>query len=138
MWQICRRIPSRLEILGEVMYWQNALVLILLSAPLTWVMNTVWLLPIAASALWVYTASRDRTPDARRGLALILCAMGLLMAWAPDSMILSLLTGTRLAQAKYLISEALVVVSLILMIETGLNRAIDRHGQANAPAFPQP
>lgn len=138
MWQICRRIPSRLEILEEAMYWQNALVLILLSAPLTWVMNTVWLLPIAASALCAYTASRDRTPDARRGLALILCALGLLTAWVPDSIVLSLLMGTGLAQAKYLISEALVVLSLVLMIETGLNRAINRHGQADAPAFPQP
>ncbi|WP_376788664.1 glycosyltransferase family 87 protein [Thermoflexus sp.] len=136
-WQICRRLPSRLEILGEGMYWQNALVLILLSAPLTWVMNTVWLLPIAASILCAYAASRDRTSDAGRDLALILGALGLLMAWAPD-FIPSLLMGTQLAQAKYLISEALVVVSLILMIETGLNRTIDCHGQANAPAFPQP
>ncbi|MGB9872983.1 MAG: glycosyltransferase family 87 protein [Anaerolineae bacterium] len=122
-WQIYRRIPQRLETSGEVVYWQSTLVLVLLSAPLTWVMNTVWLLPVAVSALWWYTTSRNRTPSRGRNLILILCALGLLMAWAPDHIILSLLRPIRLVNAKYLISETLVVVSLLLMLETGLKSA---------------
>lgn len=50
-WQNFCCASQELDNFGEVVYWQSVWVIILLSAPLTWAMNTVWLLPLAVTFL---------------------------------------------------------------------------------------
>lgn len=108
--QIYRCIPMNLETFREVAYWQGISVIVLLSAPLTWVMNTVWLLPVAITLLHL-----KEMLSGRGWLALILGTLGLVIAWVPDCIILPFLTITRLVNAKYLLSETLVFGSLFLI-----------------------
>lgn len=119
IWQIYRRIPQKLDVFTEVIYWQSAWVIILLSAPLTWVMNTVWLLPIAGSLLCGFIM-RSKSSSKIRDFALVICTIGLFIAWIPDCILFTFLGPTRLINAKYLFSEILVLVSLLLLIEASV------------------
>jgi hypothetical protein len=64
----------------ELIYWQSVIVVILLCAPVSWVMGTVWLLPIAAIVLGECGRFRGRAHLA----ATVVCAAGLLLAGLPD------------------------------------------------------
>lgn len=119
IWQIYRRIPQKLDVFTEVIYWQSAWMIILLSAPLTWVMNTVWLLPIAGSLLCGFIM-RSKSSSKIRDSALLICTVGLFIAWIPDYVLFIFLGPTRLINAKYLLSEILVLVSLLLLIEANV------------------
>ena len=63
----------------EFLYWQLVLVVVLLSAPLTWVMNTVWLVTLLPFAVNGLSMSE---PSYRRA-ALIMILLGLFAAALP-------------------------------------------------------
>jgi len=65
---------------GNLIYWQSALVVVLLCAPVTWAMGVVWLLPVGAIVL------REMKTRAGRlhALSLGACVAGLTVAAVPD------------------------------------------------------
>jgi hypothetical protein len=94
----------------EFVYWQIALVLILLCAPVSWAMSTVWLLPAAAILLREDAGWRDPY----RGAALVVCSLGLIFAALPDRISawpLGLL-GSGAPNQKYIVAELLVLAGL--------------------------
>jgi hypothetical protein len=92
--------------LAEFAYWNVVLILILLCAPLTWSMGTVWLLPTAVVALKGLRGSRRRNEI----LPLVLCAAGLAVAGLGDSVLTVL---SSLATSKYVVAELLCLVGLL-------------------------
>jgi hypothetical protein len=114
-----RRAPS-VRSLGprdEFLYWQFALVVILLSAPLTWVMNTSWLvtlLPFAVSGL-----SGPQSMSNRPGLGFALVLLGLVAAAIPDHLSFQLLFPFSrferfLGDYKYVLAEVAIAAGLVL------------------------
>jgi hypothetical protein len=64
----------------ELIYWQTVLVVVLLCAPVTWAMGTVWLLPVAIIGL----SELPRVNSLATAAPLLACAAGLLIAGFPD------------------------------------------------------
>jgi hypothetical protein len=100
--------------LAEFAYWNMAFVAVLLTGPLTWVMNVVWLLPTAAVLLGAYgTLARPA-----QAVPFALCALGLAWAALPDPLAFPLLlapgTHWRPLQDpwKYVVAEGAVLVGL--------------------------
>lgn len=92
--------------LTEFAYWNVVLILILLCAPLTWSMGTVWLLPTAVVVLQGFRGSRRRSEI----LPLVLCAAGLVVAGVGDPILAAL---PSLAKSKYVVAELLCLVGLL-------------------------
>jgi hypothetical protein len=97
----------------DFLYWQLGLVIVLLSAPLTWVMNAIWLLtlvPLTAREL-------ARRQPWHRSLAPVLVALGLVVAALPDHVTFSLLLPARYigeaAWQKYVIAQLAVALGLM-------------------------
>lgn len=111
-WQMRHaRTREGLSPLQELTYWQIVLVVILLCGPLTWAMNTVWLLPAGLILREAY-ASLARTGEA---IALLACALGLILAALPDSHGFPLLApyGAGLLNLKYVVAEVLLFAGLL-------------------------
>ncbi|MBN1250308.1 MAG: DUF2029 domain-containing protein [Anaerolineae bacterium] len=103
------------------LYWQLALVIVLLSAPLTWVMNTIWLLALVPLAIRWGIARRAGAPEPwPRRLGWVLVAFGLVIAMVPDHLAFSLLipagAAGEAAQQKYVIAELAVALGLVLCL----------------------
>lgn len=101
----------------EFLYWQLALVVVLLAAPLTWVMNTVWLLalvPVTLSGL----ADHQRSWTIQLGLALV--ALGLTLAAVPDHQAFPLLFPggfpAEVAANKYVLAQGSIATGLALQL----------------------
>jgi hypothetical protein len=100
----------------EFLYWQLVLVIIMLSAPLTWVMNTVWLLtllPFSISGLFAPHLLVKR-------ISLVMVSVGLLIAALADHfafpMLLPSAMLTSLRHDKYVLAELLAAAGLILWL----------------------
>ncbi len=95
----------------ELVYWQAVLVIVLLCAPVTWAMGTVWLLPIAA----IVVHELPRLTDRRHVLSVLACALGLLVAGVPDAVGRAVLQplGERAIDAKYIVAELLCLAGLL-------------------------
>ncbi len=65
----------------EFIYWQVPLLIILLVSPLTWVMNTVWLLPFSVITI----SELGSTLRLKRILSIGLIAFGLIFAMIPEN-----------------------------------------------------
>ena len=104
---------------AELAYWQLAWLAVLVCGPLTWAMNLVWLLPAGL----LLPAALGAAGEARGGPALVVYAMGLLVATLPDHHAFPLLSpfGGRWLDHQYLIAELLLLVSLAWIVrERGL------------------
>jgi hypothetical protein len=79
-WEIATRFSWRPDSRNEFVYWLLILVIVLLSGPMTWVMNAVWLIPLPVFVLaeWKTSGSRARAA----GLAVL--SAGLLWMALPD------------------------------------------------------
>jgi hypothetical protein len=103
--------PQGAGVAEEFIYWQIVFVMILLCGPLTWVMNTVWLLVPSVILVRQYFLLKNKTE------ALILClgALGLLGAALPDYFGFGMLVayGGPYIGYKYIISEILIFASLL-------------------------
>jgi hypothetical protein len=101
---------------SEFGYWLMILIIILLCAPLTWVMNTIWLLPAVILFLYRYLELRSTTERGRARHVLLLClgTTGLLIAMIPDQKGFQMLWPTvgQWADHKYVVAECLVVTGL--------------------------
>jgi len=100
----------------EFVYWQLVLVIIIMSAPLTWVMNTVWLLTLLPFTIGGLFASH---PLAKR-ISLVLISVGLLVAAVADHYAFPLLLPPAvlgsIGRDKYVLVELLVAAGLVLWL----------------------
>jgi len=97
--------------IGELIYWELALTMIVLCGPVTWAMTVVWLLPI--SVILIHEAPRlRRTGEA---LALLICALGFLVAIGPDAYGSFMLSPfhREIFDQKYVIAELLCIIGLL-------------------------
>ena len=124
-WQFHLPGPLHLDARGEILYWQMVALIVLLAAPLTWVMNLVWLLPLIAVVL----AELAHPGDGRARLALILAAVALVVIALPDGMGALWMTPAlaNLIRDKYVAGEGLLLFSLLGYIPHVLGRT--RHEQ---------
>lgn len=110
-WQI--RLPGSLylDARGEMIYWQMVALVVLLAAPLTWVMNLVWLLP----SIVIVMAELSRSGADRGRLALVLAAVALAVIALPDGADSPWLTRSlvRLIDLKYVLGEGLLLLALM-------------------------
>lgn len=111
LWPACARLHD----------WAKADVL--LSGPLTWATNTVWLLPSSVVILERYRTMRLST----EGLWLAVAALGFLFVGAPDYQAFSALdgfgdAGNRVLEWKYVIGTALLLVGFAALIRIGRRR----------------
>jgi hypothetical protein len=93
-------------------YWQLVLLIILLAGPMTWIMNLIWLLPLALALL--AEVQRPLAPHQSRYLALALLAI--LITALPDiySFPLLLPVNPELLRWHYVFAELLLVAALLL------------------------
>jgi hypothetical protein len=110
-WRLRRPGPLQFNARGEFLYVQVVALIVLLAAPLTWVMNLVWLLPLIAVVL----AEWGRTEAGRARAALFLAAAALVLIALPDGVGTPWMAGTLgvLLLDKYVIGEGLLLVSLL-------------------------
>jgi Glycosyltransferase family 87 len=106
----------------ELAYWCAALVIVLLSAPLTWTMAVVWLLPAAV----LLTAGRWDRETAWWRTGACLCAAGLIHAGWPDATSFLWIFGVGSSgEATYVQAELLVLAGLTAML-VGRRDAVER------------
>jgi hypothetical protein len=117
---------------AELTYWQAALVIILLCAPLTWTMNTVWLLPVVV--IWMQQI-RGRRP-AHWGAAPVLCLLGLGLAGLPDQYAFPALGLWQydLFEYKYVVAELLVLWGLTRALSFRMPALLGRPASAGSPS----
>lgn len=101
----------------DFIYWQIVLIVILLAGPITWVMNTIWLLPITLIVVKEHSLLLDR----RRAVYSALAMIGLLGVALPDHFTFSLLFpyGEKLLWGKYVAAEVLLFISLLGLLTPG-------------------
>lgn len=121
--------------IAEFLYWAMALIVIMMTAPATWVMNLVWLLPLCV----VFAAETGRAmvePAARPHSAalLIVWFTGLALAAVPDRIIglwepsiayripdqMLYPWGWLWASRKYLVAQSLLLASIAPYVEATL------------------
>ncbi len=97
--------------LKELVYWQAVMVSVLLAGPLTWAMNTVWLLPAGVLVLAAWREIRE--PLTAVSLAVVM--LGLLLAAIPDHHAFPLLSpvGFPALNLKYVLAELLILAGLL-------------------------
>lgn len=95
----------------DFLYWQAVLIVILLSAPLTHVMNTVWMLPIFVAIAASYSNLNKATRKWGYGMMVV----GIVLIGMPDVLYFDLLAlfPVQWMNDKYLIGEALVLAGCL-------------------------
>ncbi len=97
-----------------MVYWQAAMVAVLLAGPLTWAMNAVWLLP---AGLVVLVGWREiRGPF--EGVALATVALGLILASIPDHHAFPRLSPVEFPalHQKYVLAELAALAGLMALL----------------------
>lgn len=116
IWQMFNRdIIINFSHVQEFMYWQIIMIVVLLSGPLTWVMNTVWLIPIILIILSIFPLLHN----IKQVLYLCLCTWGLIIVSLPDNINFLQLTpySNGLFAQKYVISEIILFISLLFLMK---------------------
>ncbi len=121
LWQrFCRFNERGREPASELLYWLLVLQIILLSAPQTWVMNLVWLLPLFV----VLAVELPRVRALVPALCMVVWLAGLALAGVPDAFLGTWgISGRHLypwgwewASQKYLVAQLLLLVSITLFL----------------------
>jgi len=111
VWQLRQPGALRLDARGEFLYWQVVALIVLLCAPLTWVMNLVWLLPLVVVVLTGLAgpASGPAKP------ALIVAAVALVVIALPsDNRVAGMAPLlVALVRDKYVVGQLLLLFSLL-------------------------
>ena len=100
--------------LQEVIYWQLDLIIVLLAAPLTWVMSTVWLIPVAILIIRIYPL----VTTVPVSIALYICALGLFIIGMPDNSQFEAVVSyaNQVMKGKYIIGEIFIMISLAFIL----------------------
>lgn len=131
VWQVrFQQKNSHVEPMKEFAYWQIVLIVILLISPMTWVMNTIWLMPAIVIFIFWYVNLKEKAG----AYFLALGAAGLLLAAIPDhaGYLQIIPFGVKLIYLKYIIAEIMLMGSLLNFI----SRAGNKH--AGAPVIEPP
>ncbi|MEW5806573.1 MAG: hypothetical protein AB1756_04415 [Acidobacteriota bacterium] len=95
--------------LNEPIFWQIILVVILLAGPLTWTMNTVWLLP---AALMLFMPVWEEAPGG--AWLRVLAIFALIAAAIPDQYVFDFCQPFQVVLSlKYVLAELLMLVALL-------------------------
>jgi hypothetical protein len=123
-WQLRHPGALRGGSLRELAYWQVVMAGLLLSWPLSWAMNVIWLLP--AALIVILAAPRVRR--LREVVALAACGVGLVVAGLPDHAFAALSPGGG-GSSKYVLAELLVAGSLLAVLADLPTSERPRQGQ---------
>jgi hypothetical protein len=109
--------PFAWKVTDEAGYWLMILVVILLCAPLTWVMNTIWLIPVSG-LMMTYAAEQQRYRGPQKFFRACLIAgmaFGLLLIAIPDRASFPPLPfwSDRFVFYKYTLGELLLFACLL-------------------------
>lgn len=109
-----KRFFDRLDPTAEWTYWQLVATAILLTSPITWAMNTVWLLPALPILI------RAHREGIAHPLALYFGAIGLLLAGIPDPYGFPLITPylNDFFEYKYAMAESALLIGLALLLRS--------------------
>lgn len=96
----------------QLFYWQLVLLIILLAGPMTWIMNLIWLLPLAMALL----GEVQRPLSARQVYSLALALFAILLTALPDIHTFPLLLPINAALLRwhYIFAELLLFGALLL------------------------
>jgi hypothetical protein len=114
-WQFYHRKDfSRLTAIQEVIYWQIVLIIVLLSGPLIWVMNVIWILPSLIIILEGYRLMANKL----QAIYLYLGIISLIIAALPDlySFPFLLPYADNFFAYKYIFAEVLLFLSLLCLL----------------------
>ena len=109
-----KRFFDRLNPTAEWTYWQLVATAILLTSPITWAMNTVWLLPTLPILI------RSHREGIAHPSALYFGTLGLLLAGIPDPYGFPLITPylNGYFEYKYAIAEGALLISAVLLLRS--------------------
>ena len=111
----------------ELLYWLTAMALVMVTAPLTWTMNVVWLIP----ALPLAFALGASAPDRATAVAVALLVLAFVIAWLPDTRAYAFLRPLAiLDEGKYIAAEILTVIAGAFLVRRSIAA---RRGAAPAP-----
>jgi hypothetical protein len=104
----------------DFLYWQAILIVILLSAPMTHVMNTVWMLPVFVMII----ASYSNLNKVAQKLGYGMLVAGIVLVGMPDTLYFDLLSLFTLhwMNDKYLIGEAFVLIGCLFYLSEPISR----------------
>lgn len=96
---------------SELMFWYIPITLTLLCGPFTWIMNVVWLLPLAFVVAREFERAGARRVAGWWSPAMAAAAVGLVLVVLPDPSTLptDVWLGAALLKKKYLIAELLIL-----------------------------
>ena len=96
----------------EFIFWQIVLLIILLSGPLTWVMNEVWILPLSLIVCSEYLRLRSK----KQAVYLFMAGLALIIAAMPDSLACEIVFPLKriFYGCKYVFANLLLLVSMVL------------------------
>ena len=96
----------------DFVYWQVILIIILLSSPYTWVMNLVWLIPVA----FIMINSFSDLITRKKSLILVTLIVGYLLLSLPDNLLLTEHVPfiKEFFSARYVMSQFLILFSLVI------------------------
>jgi len=120
--------PALPKTSDEYIYWQIVLIIILLCAPLTWAMNTIWLLPAILILINEESQTTERYPAQK---SLKICAVGFLLAMVPDQYVFPMLPPffEDLMDYKYVLAELFLFSGLLLLLGSRYNSELLRHNE---------
>ena len=100
---------------NDFVYWQVILIIILLSSPYTWVMNLVWLTPVA----FIMINSLPDLLRRKKALILVTLIVGYLLLSLPDNLLLTkdVPLLKEFFSARYVMSQFLILFSLVLYLK---------------------
>jgi len=100
---------------NDFVYWQIILIIILLSSPYTWVMNLVWLTPVA----FIIINSLPDLLRRKKALILVTLIVGYLLLSLPDNLLLTkdVPLLREFFSARYVMSQFLILFSLVLYLK---------------------
>ncbi|MBN2371500.1 MAG: DUF2029 domain-containing protein [Vicinamibacteria bacterium] len=130
-----RRRRDDLSRFQETTYWLCAMTAVLLAGPLTWVMNLVWLLPLAVLILGLF----PRLSGRRESIALAGCALGLLLAALPDRHSWALIApfGGPYATWQFVAAEIVMLLSLLMLLRVRPTTESERRRIEANQTFPE-
>jgi hypothetical protein len=99
---------------NNFIFWQVILIVITLSSPYTWVMNLVWLMPVA----FILVSEITELFKTKNYKIIILFVAGFLLLAFPDNLLLTknIKFIGELIKSRFVISEFLIVASLSLIL----------------------
>ena len=100
---------------NDFVYWQVILIIILLSSPYTWVMNLVWLTPVAFIMINSFSDLMAR----KKSLILVTLIVGYLFLSLPDNLLLTehVPLIKEFFSARYVMSQLLILFSLVIYLK---------------------